>query len=127
MKIKEIELVNYVNALQAVLEKDVPGVLALAITRNSKLLESETESYNATVDKVIKKYAVVDENGNVIPDKNNMLQFEGENKELCNMELADIGEQEIEIPELQKVDMSVFENCSNIKAADIMRLDFMIK
>lgn len=126
MKMKAIDALNYIAALDKVVNKEMPGTLTFAIVRNINTLQPEAKVFDEAKMKIIKKYASVDEDGKFNLTEDNHFIFEGNNSEKCENEYKEVLESEIEV-NISMVDSSVFEKCDNLTPADLIRLDFMIK
>lgn len=126
MKIKGNDVLNYTFSLKHILSKDMPGKLALAVVNNVKLLEDKETALRMAIQKTRQKYAKKDDNGEYVVEKDRYV-YTPEDETECNAELTELGEQEIEVAEFMKVDISLFEKCNDISPADILALQFMTK
>lgn len=96
---------NY-KALDNVATMKMSGKLAVAIMSNIKVLEPHFTASCKAINKIRE-----DNKGD---------------EDKIDKELAELATQEIEIPELTKVDISVFDSCESIEPATIYALSFMI-
>lgn len=126
MKVKENDVFNCMKGLEKIMNKDMPGKVAVAIINNRKALDSSFEALNDVIRKAAQKYAEKDDNGNPTTE-NGRYVITKENQAKFDEELEEIGQQEVEISELTKIDISLFEEVNGISAADIYRLSIMIK
>lgn len=126
MKIKGNDVLNYTFALNRILNKDMPGKLALAVVNNAKILEDKETALRMAIQKTRQKYAKKDDDGE-FAISNDRYVYAPEDEANCNIELTEMGEQEIEIPDFMKVDIALFEKCNDISPADILALEFMIQ
>ena len=99
MKITGNEVLAHYEALASVAQLKMGGRLAVAIMSNIKMLEPHFKAVVETIEKIREE------------NKDN-------NEEL--------GEQEIEVSEYTKVDISAFDSCEAIEPANIIALSFMI-
>lgn len=100
------DILGFYKALDNIATTKMSGRLAAAIMSNIKVLEPH---FKASIDTITKIRE--DNKGNA--DK-------------IEKELVDLSVQEIEIPELTKVDISAFDSCESIEPATIYSLSFMI-
>ena len=106
MKITGNEVLAHFEALGSVAQLILGGRLAVAIMSNIKALEPHFKAVVETIEKIRK-----------------------ENKGDSNKtksELDELGEQEIEVLECTKVNISAFDSCEAIEPAQIIALSFMI-
>jgi hypothetical protein len=106
MKITGNEVLAHYEALGSVAQLKMGGRLAVAIMSNIKMLESH---FKAVVEAIEK-----------IREENK------DNNDKIKSELEELGEQEIEVSEYTKVDISAFDSCEAIEPAKIIALSFMI-
>lgn len=68
MKLKNIDIINYMNFLTSMSEKKLPQKITYAIVRNLKIIKEEYDLYFESLNKMIKSYAdniQKDKDGNV--------------------------------------------------------------
>ena len=106
MKITANEVLAHYEALASVAQLKMGGRLAVAIMSNIKMLEPHFKAVAETIQK--------------IREENK------DNNDKIKSELEELGEQEIEVSEYTKVDMSAFDSCEAIEPAKIIALSFMI-
>jgi hypothetical protein len=106
MKITGNEVLAHYEALGSVAQLKMGGRLAVAIMSNIKMLESHFKAVVETIEK--------------IREENK------DNNDKIKSELEELGEQEIEVSEYTKVDISAFDSCEAIEPAKIIALSFMI-
>ena len=107
MKITGNEVLAHYEALGSVAQLKMGGRLAVAIMSNIKMLEPHFKAVIETIEK--------------IREENK------DNNDKIKSELEELGEQEIEVSEYTKVDISAFDSCEAIEPANIIALSFMIK
>lgn len=126
MKITNRELLNKVNLLQGLSQKQLPVKLSYAIAKNINIINNEIKLINEEKQKIINDYALKDEQGNTKIEDNRILFESDEKEQECTSkynELLDI-ENEIKFRgifenELEKA------NCT-FSAAELIELEFMI-
>lgn len=128
MKIKNSEMVAFINGVKEIKEKRIPIKLGYAITRNMKLMEVAAEAYNEEYQNLIGKYAEKDEEGKPKVENEEYILLDEKNYHKEINELLEI-ENEFEIhkipfEELEKCDTEQFDALS-IK--DISLLEFMVE
>lgn len=106
MKITGNEVLAHYEALASVAQLKMGGRLAVAIMSNIKMLEPHFKAVVETIEKIRKE------------NKGN--------SDKIKTELEELGEQEIEVSEYTKVDMSAFDSCESIEPAKIIALSFII-
>lgn len=106
MKITGNEVLAHYEALASVAQLKMGGRLAIIILSNIKALEPHFKAVVETIEKIHK-------------------ENKGDNDKIKS-ELEELGEQEIEVSEYTKVDMSAFDSCEAIEPAKIIALSFMI-
>lgn len=119
MKLSNEKILNDAAALGQITQKQLPVKISYAIAKNIKKIESELNIYNTEKQKLIDKYSVADDEGNVkIAEEN----IEDWNKEIT--ELLEI-ENEIDIHKFNVNDL-INSNC-NFTPAELMIIDYMIE
>ena len=107
MKITGNEVLAHYEALGSVAQLKMGGRLAIIILSNIKALEPHFKAVVETMQKIHK-------------------ENKGDSDKIKS-ELEELGEQEIEVSEYTKVDISAFDSCEAIEPAEIIALSFMIK
>lgn len=124
MKISNRRMLEDINTLKVVSQKQMPVKASYAIAKNLNKIDSELKIYSAERDKLIDKYSQKDKNGKVKADENGQIDFAGYEEEWNKdmTELMDI-ENDIEIHKFK------FEELSNIQIspAEIQAIDYMIE
>lgn len=106
MKLTGNEVLAHYEALGSVAQLKMGGRLAIIILSNIKILEPHFKAVVETIEKIHK-------------------ENKGDNDKI-KTELEELGEQEIEVSEYTKVDISAFDSCEAIEPAKIIALSFMI-
>jgi len=126
MKIKNSQLVTFLNGVDGIQSKNLPIKVGYAITRNIDLMESVAKAYDEERNKIIKKYAKKDEAGQPVVNGNSYdiedaLNFEAEMNELLEIE-NELEIHTVPFSELEKCDMEQFDALS---VKDLKLLAFM--
>ena len=107
--VKISELLNSVETLQKLSQKDFKAKLAWQIARLLRSAESEIQSFNETRMNLIRKYGEKDENGELVTDeRGNCKITEGEVNDF-NIELNDLLNSTVEI-NANKIDIDQLED-----------------
>lgn len=127
MRLSNRKILNDINTLGAISQKQLPIKVSYAIAKNINKLENELKTYNQERQKLIDKYCLKDENGNNVVDEYNNLKIADENIETWNKEMNELLDIEIDI-EIHKFNLDCLIN-SNIemKPAEIMTIHYMIE
>lgn len=97
MKLTNRRILNDANFLTALMQRQFPVKVSYAISKNVSKLESELNIYNKEREKIIDKYCKKDEEGNLLIDENNNYSIEDENIDICNKELNELLDIEIDV------------------------------
>lgn len=103
------DLLNSVETLQKIAQKDFKAKLAWSIARLLKSAETEIQSFNETRMNLIKKYGEKDENGELITDEKNNCKIKTEDVDTFTEELNELINTEVEI-NANKIDFNLLEN-----------------
>lgn len=103
------DLLNSVETLQKIAQKDFKAKLAWSIARLLKSAETEIQSFNETRMNLIKKYGEKDENGELITDEKGNCKIMTENVDTFTEELNELINTEVEI-NANKIDFNLLEN-----------------
>lgn len=106
MKITGNEVLAHYEALRNIAQLKMGGKLAVVIMSDIKALEPHFIAVVETIEKIRKENK--------------------ENNDKIKSELEELAEQEIEVSEYTKVDISAFDSCEAIEPAQIIALSFMI-
>lgn len=123
MKLSNRKIVENMQNLKAISQRQLPVKASYAIAKNIAHLESELKIYDKERLKIINKYAKKDEKGKTIADKNGQVQFEnadGWNRDIN--ELLNI-ENDIEIRKFKLSELSGL----NMSPAELQAIDYMIE
>lgn len=117
MKIKE--MLNAILPLNQVIARELPGKLAYAVAKNTRLINKELEIVNET------RVKMLDAHGYKSNPDTNKYDIPEKEQSAWDKEFDDFAETEIDIP-LHKVRPELFDNVTTITAQEIMALSFMI-
>ena len=109
IKVKLSDLVNSVETLQKLAQKDFKAKLAWSIARLLKSAETEIQSFNEARLNLIKKYGEKDENGELITDDKGNCKISTESVNNFTDELNELMNTEVEI-NANKIDMVLLED-----------------
>ena len=128
MKIKNGQIVNFINGVMNLKEKKLPIKLGYAITRNIKIMDPIATSYEEERQKILGKYAEKDDSGKfkvedgsyIISD---ILGYEREMEELLEIE-NEMQLHTVTFDEIEKCDLEQFDALS---VQDMTLLDMMLE
>lgn len=119
------DLLNSVETLQKIAQKDFKAKLAWSIARLLKSAETEIQAFNETRMNLIKKYGEKDENGELITDEKGNCKIMTENVNTFTEELNELINTEVEI-NANKIDFNLLENI-DFTPSDMTALEPFIK
>lgn len=126
MKLTNRKIVNDANLLGNLTHKQLPIKVSYAIAKNISKIEKELEIYNKERQKLIDKYCLKDEEGNLI-DENNQFKIADGNLESWNKDMNEILDIEIDINIHKFSKDDLFNSNCNITPAELMLIDYMIE
>lgn len=91
------DVLNIEKVFQKLVNQSLTGKKAFAMARLAREVEKEVATFENIRMELIRKYANKDENGEAIIDDNGNVHLSEENVKLCNQELRESLEQEIEL------------------------------
>ena len=126
MKIKNSQVVAFLNGVADIQSKMLPTKVGYAIARNIALLESVAKAYEEERTKIIDKYAKKGEDGRYIVVENtydiqDMAGFGIDMDELLGIE-NEVAIHTVPLSELEKCDLEQFDA---LTVKDLKLLDFM--
>lgn len=126
MKIKNSQVVAFLNGVADIQSKMLPTKVGYAIARNIALLESVAKAYEEERTKIIDKYAKKGEDGRLIVvgntyDIQDMAGFGTDMDELLGIE-NEVAIHTVPLSELEKCDLEQFDA---LTVKDLKLLDFM--
>lgn len=125
MKLSNREILENVNSLKSIAQKQLPVKASYAIAKNISHIESELKIYNEERQKLIDKYAKKDNKGNVKADKNGQIQFKEGCKEKWNKDIAELLNIENDI-EIHKFNINELSGL-NVSPAELKTIEYMIE
>ncbi|MFR5746082.1 MAG: DUF1617 family protein [Romboutsia timonensis] len=126
MKLTNRKIVNDANLLGNLTHKQLPIKVSYAIAKNISKIEKELEIYNKERQKLIDKYCLKDEEGNLI-DENNQFKIADGNLESWNKDMNELLDIEIDINIHKFSKDDLFNSNCNITPAELMLIDYMIE
>ena len=126
MKLTNRQIVNDANLLGNLTHKQLPIKVSYAIAKNISKIEKELEIYNKERQKLIDKYCLKDEEGNLI-DENNQFKIADGNLEAWNKDMNELLDIEIDINIHKFSKDDLFNSNCNITPAELMLIDYMIE
>ena len=97
MKVKAGIIYNAIQVIDELSEKPMKVALIAKLLRLSDELQKENQLIEKQRREILEKYAKKDENGQLIIDKNGNVDFESENIEKVQNELYELSELEIDV------------------------------
>ena len=119
MKLTNRKIVNDANLLGNLTHKQLPIKVSYAIAKNISKIEKELEIYNKERQKLIDKYCLKDEEGNLI-DENNQFKIADGNLEAWNKDMNELLDIEIDINIHKFSKDDLFNSNCNITPAELM-------
>lgn len=127
MKLTNRKVVNDANFLESLIHRQFPVKVSYAISKNVSKLEHELKIYNSEREKIINKYCKKDEEGNLVIDENNNYNIEKESIDVCNKELNELLDIEIEVNIHKfKLDDLMYGNYE-MSPSEMALIDYMIE
>lgn len=126
MKLTNRKIANDANLLGNLTHKQLPIKVSYAIAKNISKIEKELEIYNKERQKLIDKYCLKDEEGNLI-DENNQFKIADGNLESWNKDMNELLDIEIDINIHKFSKDDLFNSNCNITPAELMLIDYMIE
>ena len=109
IKVKISELINSTEALQKLANTKLKAKLAWQVARLLKTADLEIQIFNDTRMNLIKKYADVDEDGEIITDEKGNCKISADNVTQFNTELSELLDTVIEM-NVSKVSIDDLDN-----------------
>jgi hypothetical protein len=122
MKINNQKLIENVQKLSGVAQKQLPVKVSYAISKNISKIEAELKVYDKERQKLIEKYAEKDETGKVISDEKGQIKFQDKDGWDKDIKVLLEIENEIEIHKFYINELNGF----NISAVELQAIEYMI-
>ena len=97
IKVNLNDILNASDTFNAIMQQSFKGSLAFKIARLAHELSKEMETFNAERQKLLQKYCVKDENGELKTNDNGTVQVEPDKINEFNEEFSSLLETEVEI------------------------------
>lgn len=97
IKVNLNDILNASDTFNAIMQQSFKGSLAFKIARLARELSKEMETFNAERQKLLQKYCVKDENGELKTNDNGTVQVEPDKINEFNEEFSSLLETEVEI------------------------------
>lgn len=122
--LKNIEIINIINSINELMNEKLPTKVGWNISKNLRKLDASFKTYIECENKLVKEYAIKDDEGNVVYDENNQPKFAPNNKVSFLKEQQELFNCEDEF-EFLTINLSDLNNI-NIKPSVLFNLEFMI-
>jgi hypothetical protein len=122
MKLSNQKLIENVQKLSGVAQKQLPVKVSYAISKNISKIESELKVYDKERQKLIEKYGEKDENNKVVADEKGQIKFEDKDGWDKDIKVLLEIENEIDIHKFSIDELNGF----NISPAELQAIDYMI-
>ena len=97
IKVNLNDILNASETFNAIMQQSFKGSLAFKIARLARELSKEMETFNAERQKLLQKYCIKDENGELKTNDNGTVQVEPDKINEFNEEFSSLLETEVEI------------------------------
>ena len=97
IKVNLNDILNASDTFNAIMQQSFKGSLAFKIARLARELSKEMETFNAERQKLLQKYCIKDENGELKTNDNGTVQVEPNKINEFNEEFSSLLETEVEI------------------------------
>lgn len=125
MKLSNERILRDIPRLSEISKKQLPVKVSYAIAKNIAKIEAELNVYNKEREKLLDKYAVKDEHGNISVDENNQIKIREEYITDWNRDIKELLSIENEV-DIYKFSIDALEGYS-MTPAELMIIDYMIE
>lgn len=111
MKLTNLQIINYMNVLEAYAQKKIPQKISYAITHNFMIISKEYQIYESQLKKIFdiyKDHMLVDDDGNYRLNQNGIPMVEESITEEFNEQINDLLNIEIEV-QIYTIDFALFD------------------
>ncbi|WP_278682862.1 DUF1617 family protein [Paraclostridium bifermentans] len=127
MKLTNRQIVDDAIFLKELTQRQFPIKVSYAIAKNVSKIENELIVYNKEREKLLNKYAIKGDDGNILIDENNKLKIKDEYIDDWNKDINELLDIEIEI-DIHKFKLEdLINGADSISPADLMVIDYMIE
>lgn len=127
MKFTNGKLLESVLALRSIGNKELPIKISFILAKNISSIEKELEIYNTEREKLIQKYAVKDENNQIIVGLNNQIQIKEDSVSDWTKDIQELENIEIEVF-IHKFNVdSILNSDLKITPAELVSINYMIE
>ena len=132
MKVKNKDIVAFLNGIATLKDKKLPVKVTYAINKNIRAVSGAAEAYNATFDELRNRYMRKDSEGKPEPDENGEPKFLEGRKEEFLKELLELQEivTDVEVTTITCSDLEVCDSAdkfSSLSVRDMEALDIMLE
>lgn len=124
MKITNKKMLENAGFLSIIAKKQLPVKVSYAIAKNISKIEKELKIYEEERLKLLEKYAVKDEDGKVVIEKNK-IKIDENKRDSWEKEINELLEIEVDI-NMHKFKLEYLDNL-NMSAEELVLLDYMIE
>lgn len=125
MKLTNQELLNSIPTLRKLSQEQLPIRVSYTISKNIKSIEEELIIYEEERQKLIKKYAELDKEGNPKVDEQENYMIKPENQSEWNKGALELLSIETDI-NISKINLNALEGLK-ISPLELTSIDFMVK
>lgn len=128
MKMKNREIVDFLNTCMSMRKKTLPVRLAYAIKKNTAAVQEAAAAYTAEREELIRRYAKKDENGEIMTEDDYYIM---EDKAGFGQDMSELLNIETEV-EIHTVSITVVEKCDEdpkydpLTMAELETINFML-
>lgn len=103
------DILNISPILHKLSQQTFTGKMVFQIARLIKMVDEELNTLESARQKIVEKYGVRDENGNLNVNENGQVHISPENYDSCNQEFYDLLSTEVNI-DASPISLSCFDN-----------------
>lgn len=128
MKITLRKLVNEAQQLNSIIYKQgLSPKMSYAIAKNVKKIECELQIYNSERQKILEKYCIKDDKGELKINEDNTYEVKSEFINICNEEVNALLDIEVDI-DIHKFTINDYYNSNcDMSPAELMVIDYMME
>lgn len=126
-KMTNREIQRKVQVLSNISNKQLPVIVSYAIAKNINYINKELKIFEDEKMRIIKEYAIKDEQGNPKIRENNTYEFIEGKEDECNSKYNELLDIEVDL-ELRQINVNdLFSSNTNFTPGELVELDFMLK